>query len=38
MSKRHKMSARSSRRDFSSKARKLHKRNIVHPMRGGIRA
>lgn len=36
--KRHKMSASHSKRDFSTKASKVHGKNFVNPMRGGIRA
>lgn len=35
--KRHKMSGRASRSDFSRKASRTHNRNIAGPMRGGIR-
>lgn len=38
MAKRHKMSRARSRRDFAKKAVKVHKRNLLMPMRGGIRA
>ncbi|WNK14559.1 MAG: hypothetical protein [Microvirus sp.] len=36
--RRHKMSAKASRRDFGRKASRSHKKNYTNPMRGGIRA
>lgn len=36
--KRHKMSAAHSKRDFRKKASRVHRRNGLSPMRGGIRA
>lgn len=38
MAKRHKMSRGRSRRDFSRKAVRVHGKNLIMPMRGGIRA
>lgn len=38
MAKRHKMGKSASRREFSKKAVRVHKKNNLNPMRGGIRA
>ena len=38
MAKRHKMSKKHSRRSFTKHAVRVHKRNVISPMRGGIRA
>lgn len=37
MAKRFKMGGKASRRDFSRKADRVHGRNMLNPMRGGIR-
>jgi hypothetical protein len=38
MYKRHKMSKRHSRRSFTRHAVRVHRRNNISPMRGGIRS
>lgn len=38
MKKRKKMSYKKSKKTFTKYAKRIHKKNVVRPMRGGIRA